>query len=387
MPFSGDARFFTRDSGLFSRALQSLGIESRPVMPGPAQEGDMAELMRVPYKKLEEPDFWKSLGLDGLILYSWAAPRYLPVAQAVKEAGIPFLVNVDSCGLVSRPANPSRWWIDWVPYLWSRATSFTEAGRFAARIVDNLGFYRVAQRRLETYQAASVVCGVSPLAVQWLKREACYFGRPDLANKIFYLPHPQLRFFSHSNVGKEKCVISVARWEREDWAQKNPAVLLKALDIFLRNCPDWKTTVIGTGASKLAARFKASGMHFNDRAVFIDFIKPPELVPKLQAASIACWSSRGEGQIGAGAQALCCGCSVVAGNAGTLSCFHHYVSRESGRLALGMSAEALAEALILEAAAWESAQRDPERISRIWCQEFHEGAVAARAMQMLKLAA
>ena len=74
---------------------------------------------------------------------------------------------------------------------------------------------------------------------------------------------------------------------------------------------------------------------------FIDSLQPDELIPFYCKAKIGFWSSRIEGQIGTGAQALCCGCSVVSGNAGTLTCFHHYASRESGRLAVGMKAEAM----------------------------------------------
>jgi glycosyltransferase involved in cell wall biosynthesis len=121
------------------------------------------------------------------------------------------------------------------------------------------------------------------------------------------------------------------------------------------------------------------------RCEFIDFLQPEQLVPFYRKAKIGVWSSRSEGQIGTGAQALCCGCSVVAGNSGTLSCFHHYVSRESGRLALGMDADAMAEALQLEAQAWDREERNPARISRIWTEEFHDVNVATRALELLGL--
>jgi hypothetical protein len=38
-------------------------------MPGPAKADDEACLLRVPYHQLESADFWRSLELDGLILY------------------------------------------------------------------------------------------------------------------------------------------------------------------------------------------------------------------------------------------------------------------------------------------------------------------------------
>jgi glycosyltransferase involved in cell wall biosynthesis len=382
--FQGNHWFFTRESGLFSRGLSSLGVDSLSVMPGPAKEDDEACLLRVTYQQLESKDFWRSLELDGLILYSWAAPRYLPIARAVRDAGIPFLVNIDHCGLLSRPANPRLWKRDLLPYLYQKATSPMEAARLVSQVVDNLGIYRVARARLATYDAATVVCGVSPMATRWMKQEAEHLGRPDLATKIHYLPHPQLSDFSYCGEPKQKLVLSVARWEKEDWPQKNPAILIKALDVFLAKYPDWRACIIGRGADKLLSRLTIA-TSATDRLQFVDFLQPSDLVPYYNRASIACWSSRSEGQIGTGAQALCCGCSVVAGNAGTLSCFHHYVSRESGRLAIEMTADALAEALMLEADAWSHGQRDPKRISDIWTEEFHSNKVAARGLEMLGL--
>jgi glycosyltransferase involved in cell wall biosynthesis len=383
--FQGDSWFFTRDSGLFSKGLATLGVDSMSVMPGPAKEDDEKDLLRVPYDQLESEGFWRGLKLDGLVLYSWAALRYLPIAQAVHAAEIPFLVNVDSCGLVSRPANPRLWRRDLLPYLCRKATTPVEVARLASQIADNLGFHRVARGRLATCDAATVVCGVSPMAKQWMQNEAVHFGRAHLTSKIRYLPHPQKQIFSYNGEKKENFLLSVARWEKEDWVQKNPAVLLDALKKFLAMRPDWRACVVGRGASRLVSALKRSHSSNLNRCEFIDFLQPDELVPFYTKAKIACWSSRSEGQIGTGAQALCCGCSVVAGNSATVSCFHHYISRESGRLALAMDADSLCEALILEADAWDAGQRDPNRISRIWCEEFHSTKVAERALRLLGL--
>lgn len=382
--FKGNHCFFARESGLFSRALSNLGVESVSVMSAPAHEDDESFLLRVPYERFESEEFWRSLNLDGLVLYSWALTRYLPIANAIRAARIPLLINLDSCGLVSRSANPRLWVRDLLPYLCRKATSPAEMARLLWQIVDNCGLNRAALGRLKNYEAATVACGVSPMATRWLRREAEHCGRQDLAAKIRYLPHPQLTDFAYLGAQKEKLVLSVARWEKKDWVQKNPAVLIKALDAFLAKFSDWRACIIGRGAENLPLRLKIAPAA-KDRLQFIDFLQPADLVPYYNRASIACWSSRSEGQIGAGAQALCCGCSVVAGNAGTLSCFHHYVSRESGRLAIDMTADALAEALMLEADAWRLGQRDPNRISDIWSDEFHSNKVAARGLEMLGL--
>jgi hypothetical protein len=65
------------------------------------------------------------------------------------------------------------------------------------------------------------------------------------------------------------------------------------------------------------------------------------------------------------------------------SCFRHYVTRESGRLAPRNAPDALSDELVLEADAWEGGERDAERISRIWRAEFHAPEVARRALEAL----
>jgi hypothetical protein len=50
-----------------------------------------------------------------------------------------------------------------------------------------------------------------------------------------------------------------------------------------------------------------------------------------------------------------------------------------------MDATSLTEALRLEADAWDKRERDPKRISAIWCSEFHEKAVAKRGLELLGL--
>ena len=53
--FKGDHTFFSRDSGAFCKAFQRIGVESRAIMPTPAQEGDEPDLIRTEYANLEDP--------------------------------------------------------------------------------------------------------------------------------------------------------------------------------------------------------------------------------------------------------------------------------------------------------------------------------------------
>lgn len=105
--FKGDHTFFSRDSGAFCKAFQRIGVESRAIMPTPAQEGDEPDLIRTEYANLEDPAWWKSLGIDGVILYAWGVGKYLPIARAIHDAGIFLVVYMDSSGLFF----PWQYWL------------------------------------------------------------------------------------------------------------------------------------------------------------------------------------------------------------------------------------------------------------------------------------
>jgi glycosyltransferase involved in cell wall biosynthesis len=160
-------------------------------------------------------------------------------------------------------------------------------------------------------------------------------------------------------------------------------VLLESYRRFLTARPGWKGMIIGGGAPDLGRLLGMEFPEIADRLEFVDYVKPEALPDLYRRAKIGFWSSRWEGQQGTAAQALCCGCSVVSSSTAQNSCFRHYVSRESGRLAPHNTADALSDELIIEADAWESGDRDPARISQIWRREFHASEVAQRALYAL----
>lgn len=383
--FPGDAAFMARDSGLFSIGLSAIGVESRPVLLGPPMDSDDPRVLRADFCDLESPAWWRTLGLDGLIFYSWAAPRYNGIARAIKDAGIPLLVNMDTSGLISPLSSPLDWWREMPMQIMhesrSPAHTLLIIGKALAEWICN----RVAKRRIAHYEAATIVAAVTPHAALWIPNEAIRLGRPDLCPKFIYLPHPQLTAFSYNGEPKENLVISVGRWRKEDWPQKNPKAMMHAYRHFLKLKKQWHALVIGGGAPDLPRLLGIDTDDFEGRLEFIDHIAAARLPEIYRKARIGFWSSRWEGQQGTGAQALCCGCSVVSVSSAQNSCFRHYVTRESGRLATHNEPGALADELILEAESWERGERDPARISKIWTSEFHAPEVARRALAALGL--
>jgi len=381
--FAGGESFFSRDSGMFCRGLISIGIESRAIMPGPSRVGDDPLLIRTDPQNLKNASWWLTHELDAVILYSWAAPRFTPIAEAIQKAGIRLMVCMDTCGVVSPQANRGAWFDD----LPKRVLLEHRFGKgkmrdIAKYLVESVAT-PIAKARMHHYHRADIVTVPTPEGAEWVRQEALYLGDTALASKFRYLPHPQSSRFRYEGLTKERLVISMARWQVDDWPQKNPRVLIEAYRKFLGANPKWKGLIVGSGATTLLKRLtipSVLGLDFHER---VDSSDVPAIFNR---ASIGFWSSRWEGQQGTGAQALCCGCSVVSHGAPMMSCFRHYVSRNSGQLAGSNTPEHLSEALTLEALAWENGDRNPFAIAENWGSEFHAGEVASRALGFLALA-
>lgn len=354
-------------------------------MLSPNYPQDPKDVLRGSFRDLCDPAWWRALHLDGLVLYSWAAPEYSAVAKAVHQAGVRALIYMDTCGLVSRLGSSKAWWTyGWRP-VWARANGSILAGLFflAKFSIDSV-FLVTARRRIQHLIWGFAVTLPTRLGVVWMKKEVSRLGRGDLAENIFYSPHPQKQIFTYKAQSKENIIICVARFLSEDWAQKRPALLIKSLNLFLADNRDWQAVVVGRGATRLV---DALGIPANPSIRFEENLAHPDLVQLYQRAKIGFWTSLWEGQQGTGAQALCCGCSVVAPQSPLNSCFADYVSACSGRLALDSSVSSLTAALALEVEDWEKGLRCPESISLFWRSLFHGDARAREVVRLLQLTA
>lgn len=381
--FGGGEDFFSRDSGLLSRGFRSLGVESMAVMPGESRSDDRPDLQRTNDANLRSADWWRQHRLDGVVLYAWGSGRHLGVARAIKEAGVHLVSSIDSSGLLS----PHAHFRDYAQL--NASKQIAERGRLvgclrgAALIVRNLVPGLLDLPRLKHLEQADAVTMVTPEAVRIMKELALRFGYPGVAEKTVHLPHPQLELFDYRGTAKEKMVLSVGRWETDAWFQKNPQLLIESLGRFLTRREDYQSLIVGQGCERLQAMIGDLDPAVAGRIELMPHVSPATLRELYNRAQIACWSSRHEGQQNTGAQALCCGASVVGTTGMAVNCFEYYASRSSGRQATSNTAGALAEALVLEAEAWDSGRRSGAEISRSWCPEFHAGKVAQRVLDLM----
>lgn len=85
----------------------------------------------------------------------------------------------------------------------------------------------------------------------------------------------------------------------------------------------------------------------------------------------------------AAAEALCCGCSVVAGRLVTMPSFDWFVSEGSGILAEVDDCRGHAKALQDEIECWDIGKRNSREISSIWSDRLHADKVAGQVLEMM----
>ncbi|MBQ3808983.1 MAG: glycosyltransferase family 4 protein [Kiritimatiellae bacterium] len=350
-----DAQFLRRDGARFLPALASRGDRGIKII---LAESDASlrpsppDLLVVPFRGWCDPDFWKSFHADGALCYfGFSARRFLPVVRAMRAAGLRLALKADSSfGLHRFPGHASIWFRK---CYWVARQNHIPAAALAKAALDMAKWIRGFDTGtmipyLESFDALTVE---SPLAAEntrdWLLRH----GRPDLADRVVFLPHPVPDGFAFDPArdAKENLVLAVA----QDWRnpRKGGAILAGALERFLANHPDWRATVVGANADLVAA----AAPHVSDRIDRRPPLESADLLPLYRSAKIFLTASGSESGPIVAFEALACGCSVVF----PPELLHLSWIRDAGlgTMSARRSPDSLAPSLDAEAAIWNSSPR------------------------------
>lgn len=380
MAFGGGADFFARDSGLLCRGFQALGMESRAVMLGVRNTEDDPDLIRTDLRNLESPDWWKSLNLDGVVLYAWGSPKFRKVAAAIHKAGIFLVLNQDNGGLVSPLINPVAWareqrtlagaghvaggWLRWVKLL---AKGFTKVLLWD----DPL--------RIRHLHQGDVITCVTPVAAGHYRRYCRIYGGRAFAERVQVLPHPVHPQFLMQGT-KRRQVVVVGRWD--DLCQKRPDRLMEVIGSLVQRDQDVVVEIVGGGIGSLQRWHGSLSEGERARVRLRGRMLPLEMVEVYAESQVSYCPSAFESFHIASGEALCCGCSVVASRSASLAAFQWFAEEEVATLATMDDAEGHVQALDNELNLWARGQRNPERISRVWCDRLHAERVAERVICM-----
>lgn len=384
--FQGDSEFFTRDSGLMCRGFQAACCESRAVMPGDPQPEDEADLIRTDFSNLESAEWWRSQQLDGVVLYAWGRPKYRKVAAAIRQAGIFLVLNQDNGGLIS----PLAGFSGWMEEQWILSGRGGSAGRiisFAKQVLRGATVGLVATDPLRAFhlKQGNVIACVSPAAAVHYRKLCGIYGGSDLVKRIKVIPHPvEPGFRFHPPTAtKARQIVCVGRWQ--DHLQKRPELMQAVLGQLLATDSEVRAEVVGTATPELQDWHRSLPDEIRSRVFLHGKLDRERMAGILRNAQIFYSSSAFESFGIAAGEALCSGCSVVAGKSLSMASFEWFVSEKSGQLAEPDNAGGHVAALQNELACWADGARNAPAISEVWGQLLHADKVAARVLRLREL--
>ena len=351
-------------------------MESHAVMPGPPRDGDEPDLIRTDYENLESADWWKSNKLDGVVLYAWARPKFRNIARAIREAGIFLVLNQDNGGLVSPLAGPGEWWDE----QWTLTGG--SPGAFLRQVVRGLTLGLCATdplRAIHLHQGDVIAC-VSPGAAEFYQTLCRFYGGPSLARRIHVIPHPVEPSFRYQDQTKHRQVICVGRWD--DTIQKRPHLLMQVAETLVARDPDVRMKIVGDPTPEMRHWHASLDGSIQERITLPGRLDRATLATAMVESRVFYSPSAYESFGIAAAEALCCGCSVVAGRSVSMISFDWFTSEQSGCLANQDTPDAHAAAIRQELKRWGNGDRDAAEISSTWQNRLHAQNIAKRMCAM-----
>lgn len=380
--FPGDLTFFTRDSGLLCKGFQEIGVDCKAIMPGPAMADDqVCDLIRTDYSNLENPSWWAALQPDGVVLYSWADPKYEKVAAAIREAGINLIINTDTAGVLSI-------WTDGSLYLsYRRSYLRYEHGKlkgfiyFIVAALRSLFPWAVDYPRLRHMRHANFIGAVTPSARSKIEHYASTFGYPDVATKIRVIHHPVSTYTSYQGQAKENIIVALGRWTRSDLV-KRPKLLLEIIGAFLKRNAFYRFEIIGPYDDILDQGIAAMPTELRSRVTLRGRISNEQVAQALVRSKISLCTSSSESFHIASAEAVCAGCTAVGLSSPLIAFLQYLASNDCAALAESDEVSSYLDALIRETSAWDNNERSPLEISRKWSARLHAPCVATEILHL-----
>lgn len=356
--FSGKGGFWSRDTGLICRSLQKAGVESKCIMPLPwyGDEENKESLIRVSMAELESPEWWKSLQLDGLVLYSWALPKYTKIARAVHKAGINVMLHMDR-GLCLLPEwDSSQGWL-----------------KNMAKRLKMVVFNLLCARHMKY---VDYISGSLPL-IEMLKKSRMYPG--SLNERFRAFATPVAPHFVYNGVPKEERVVCVGRWSDDKVDEiKRPEFLRAVAERFVEITETVPFVIFGRYGEAMRAWYAALPEAKKARIKLMGAVPNEQLVEAYQRSMVTICPSRSEGTHIASAEAMNCGASIVVGPQPQLGVLHWYISQGAGTIAAKNEPDSFAHAIADELDRWRRGERNPQRIAAAFNESFHADKAVLR---------
>lgn len=379
--FIGNQIFFDRDSGLMSRGLKEIGFGGKAISLGPAKPDDWPDLIRASRTELQNQSWWRGLGIDGVVFYSWGGPTYQLIANAIVDAGLR-LVQVSDNHAIYSPlcdwkahltAAWSHQWYESTPKKIIRTITKCTWSHTLGILFDDLPLARMIA-------TGDYFASATPASTTRLKRLVRTLLGETAASKIVTAPLPVNAHFRYkSEIDKEDLVVAVGRW---DSPQKRVKLLMATISLALRSNENTRFMIFGAPTPALETWHKELSPLHHERVTLAGVVSNTELAAAYQSARVMLVSAAYEGCHNASAEAICCGCSVVAVRSPFMAALDWHASKNSGKLSPSATPPALASTLQAELAEWNRGDRNPEVFGPAWSEVFHPDKVAKRILNL-----
>jgi glycosyltransferase involved in cell wall biosynthesis len=370
MNFRGCEVYANRDAGLVGHGFLANGLKSKSILLAPQRDSDLTNIIRATHEEMIDPLWWSNIAQHGVVFYNALKSCHSPILHAAKAAGLAIAVNVDSTGIADLRTNPKDFWHRALMHSSHLSMPRRVANACAGFIKNYYDRIKGSHLRFAAHLAnADVIGGVTPDAVGRLRRFLVINGQVEAANRVHLIPHPtHPRFILErpKPTDGKLLFVTVGRWY--DQAQKRPDLLMGVINILLQRDPSFHFRVFGKLIPEMQ-RWHSLLKPEDQARVELHGVAPnAELLEAYQSAHVYFCASAYESFLIAGAEAMCCGCSIVACDSPALPGPRWFASGARGSLSHALTAPALAEAAILEAKAWRQGLRDGNEIAN-WAQK------------------
>lgn len=384
--YRSDVNYCERDVGLVARGLRELGHaatlflleandkESRP---------GTSDIVTAPLEDWEDPNFWQAFEADAVIFNGWSATRFDGVRQAILRAVPNMIEKLDTTGVKSPHIyfwhQFRRGRVHWTRSDQELINLFRSTKALVKSAIKTIAFWKFPQvlypKMVSQMSTVPVFAAETPLACARVERFLRIF-KSNPTPKVIQLPHPanDKVLTYDSTIQKKPLIIAVGRWND---SVKGGILLLKAADSFLDNHLEWELRVVGGGAQTLESVWRKT--RNRERIYFMGRKSHEELRLLYNQAKILAITSHSETFNIAGAEALCCGCSVVGPTQIPSSLW--FASKSSGTPCHVRNPIHFADALAAEATEWETQKRDPNLIAKSWKAELGMLATAKKYLK------
>lgn len=238
------------------------------------------------------------------------------------------------------------------------------------------------KRQVKHFAAADVVGVVTPEGTRRVKAMCQKWGSPELSAKVHMIPHPVSKYFecSGSPAAGSIRLITVGRWD--DIEQKRVDILMEVIPMILESLPAAEFHVFGKITMNLGNWHESLATPLKQQIHLGGIVPNDELRWHYQQSHIYLCVSAYESFLIAAAEAMCCGCSVVACDSPLLPGPKWFAQDNRGSLARELTAASLSQAAAEEAAKWLAGKRDGAAIANWATNQMHASRIAARYLEL-----